>query len=211
MKEYQGYLFDMDGTLVDSEPLKGEALSQACKDFGAKVDRNIYKDVIGESWSVVTDHFFNKADIKPDLNEFDEHFKDHYEQLLEENLELSQGVKAYIERLSTEGKKCGVVSSAKTCMVEKILEDCNLSDFFEVIITEEHVTEHKPDPEAYNLALDKLRLAPENVLIFEDTSAGIEAGVASGCDVFAIIHDFNGNNDLSKAIRIIKSYDDISI
>ncbi|MCR9698137.1 HAD family phosphatase, partial [Vibrio cholerae] len=45
LKDYEVYLFDMDGTLVNSEPLKGKALALACSDYGAHVDHNIYKDV----------------------------------------------------------------------------------------------------------------------------------------------------------------------
>jgi len=48
----------MDGTLVNSEPLKALALSETCGFFGNKVDFNIYKDVMGESWSNVTNYFF---------------------------------------------------------------------------------------------------------------------------------------------------------
>jgi len=58
MKNYSAYLFDMDGTLVNSEPLKALALSETCGFFGNKVDFNIYKDVMGESWSNVTNYFF---------------------------------------------------------------------------------------------------------------------------------------------------------
>lgn len=65
LKEYQVYLFDMDGTLVNSEPLKGKALALACGDYGSNVDFNLYKEVMGESWSVVTGHFFTHANISP--------------------------------------------------------------------------------------------------------------------------------------------------
>ena len=207
MKEYQAYLFDMDGTLVNSEPLKGLALSLACKDYDSDVDFNIYKDVMGESWPVVTGHFFEHANINPDLSEFNEHFRAHYEALLSQKLELNSGVLKYIKHLKLSGKKCGVVSSAATWMVDNIMEALNLGGLFEIIITQEHVTKHKPDPEAYELALNQLNIAPEDTVIFEDSSAGVEAGVASGCDVVAITHDFNGKNDLSKAIEIIESYD----
>ena len=197
----------MDGTLVNSEPLKGRALSLACKDYGADVDFNIYKDVMGESWTIVTDHFFHQANISPDLSEFNSYFRLHYEALLPDALALNSGAVKYIEYLKSSGKKCGIVSSAATWMVDNILEALNLAGLFDIIITQEHVTKHKPDPEAYELALKQLNIEPKDTLIFEDSCAGVEAGVASGCDVVAITHDFNGKNDLSKAIKIIKSYD----
>ncbi|MDD2464925.1 MAG: HAD family phosphatase [Desulfobulbus sp.] len=209
MKEYQVYLFDMDGTLVNSEPLKGLALSLACRDYGSEVDFTLYKDVMGESWARVTAHFFRNAHIAPDLAEFDRHFRTHYERLLSQKLSLNIGAKEYIEQLHAAGKKCGVVSSAATWMVEHILEALNLKGLFDIVITQEHVTRHKPDPEAYELALQQLNIDPANVLIFEDSSAGVEAGVSSGCDVVAIAHKFNGKNDLSKAVRVIENYEEM--
>lgn len=83
---YEVYLFDMDGTLVKSEPLKGKALALACLDYGATVDHNIYKEVMGESWQVVTNCFFKHADIAPSLSEFNLAFRSHYEQMQVSNL-----------------------------------------------------------------------------------------------------------------------------
>ncbi len=211
VKEYQVYLFDMDGTLVNSEPLKGKALSLACSDYGSEVDFNIYKDVMGESWSIVTDHFFKHANISPVLTEFNRHFRAHYERLLSENLELNQGAKSYIEHLNALGKQCAVVSSAATWMVDNILTALDLRDAFEVVITQEHVTKHKPDPEAFNLALLKLGTTPEHALIFEDSNAGVLAGQSTGCEVVAVRHTFNGKNDLSGAVACIDSFSEMLV
>lgn len=211
LKDYEVYLFDLDGTLVNSEPLKGNALALACLDYGVRVDHNIYKDVMGESWQIVTNHFFTQACISPVLIEFNRCFRSHYEQLLSEKLELHVGAKAYIEQLKQAGKKCAVVSSAATWMVEKILTSLELENIFDLIITQEHVTKHKPDPEAYTLALENLAASPEQTIVFEDSTAGIHAGKSSGCDVIAIRHEFNSKNDLSAALKAINTYDEMLV
>ncbi|MCG9629101.1 HAD family phosphatase [Vibrio mediterranei] len=209
LKEYDLYLFDMDGTLVNSEPLKGLALAKACANYGSMVDFNIYKDVMGESWPVVTGHFFQHAGISPELSEFNVHFRRHYEELLSKQLELNSGAHQYIKHLISIGKKCGVVSSAATWMVENILGTLNLGDVFEIVITQEHVSKHKPAPEAYELALTKLGVQPQKAVVFEDSNAGVLAGLGSGCDVIAIEHKFNGKNDLSGALKLITSYEEM--
>lgn len=211
MKEYQVYLFDMDGTLVNSEPLKGKALAMACADYGSNVDHNIYKDVMGESWQVVTGHFFQHAEISPELTDFNRYFRAHYEELLRISLELNSGAKEYIEALKKSGKTCGVVSSAATWMVDNILVSLELENLFDLVITQEHVTKHKPDPEAYILALEKLNASAEQTLVFEDSNAGVLAGKASGCDVIAIEHDFNGKNDLSGALKSIDTFTELVV
>ncbi len=82
MKNYTAYLFDLDGTLVDSEKTKGKALAKTCSLFGGKLDVNIYKTVMGERWLNVTNHFFTRAKIDPDIDEFNAEFKNIYQELL---------------------------------------------------------------------------------------------------------------------------------
>lgn len=211
MNEYKAYLFDMDGTLVNSEPLKGKALALACRDYDADVDFNIYKDVMGESWAVVTGHFFKAANISPSVDEFNRYFRKHYEELLNVQLELTPKAAQYIDSLLSKGIRCGVVSSAATWMVDQILEQLGLQNKFDVVITQEHVTRHKPDPEAYNMAIAMLGLENANVLVFEDSTAGITAGIQSGCDVVAIRHEFNDQNDLSLAKLVIDDFGELLV
>ena len=196
----------MDGTLVNSERYKGIALAEACNFFGGHVDLNIYKMVMGESWSVVTNHFFEAAKISPDLDEFNIEFRKVYQKLLFENLALNTNVKELLFKLADKGKKTGVVSSAATWSVDQVLAQLDLSEFFDVVITQEHVTKHKPDPEAYLLALDKLSLPGSEVLVFEDSNAGLVAANKANCDTIAFQHEFNTNNNLCLAIQVISDY-----
>ncbi|BCL72013.1 phosphorylated carbohydrates phosphatase [Vibrio nigripulchritudo] len=209
MKDYSAYLFDMDGTLVNSEPLKGKALSLACKDFGAEVDFNIYKRVMGESWAAVTTHFFEEGGISPDLDAFNLRFRKHYEGLLSQELALHSGAFNYLVYLKQSGKACALVSSAAPWMVEQILKSLQIESLFDVVITQADVSQHKPSPEAYLLALKRLDVSPEESVVIEDSAAGIEAGRSSGCDVFAIRHDFNAMNDFKNAKGVISSFEEL--
>ena len=82
-------LFDMDGTLVDSERLKGQALVESCSLFGGSVKVDNYKAVMGESWENVARYFFNKAQIDPDLHQFNTEFKKIYLELIFQKLLLN--------------------------------------------------------------------------------------------------------------------------
>ncbi|CAH0540344.1 HAD family hydrolase [Vibrio marisflavi] len=206
MREYEAYLFDMDGTLVNSEPLKGKALALACKQYDASVDYQIYKDVMGQEWSQVTNHFFQSANISPNREEFNTHFREYYQELLQSHLVLNQGARKYIESLKKAGKKCAVVSSAAKWMIESILTQLEITSLFDAVVGKEDVSAHKPNPEAYNLAVSKLNVTPFQSVIFEDSTVGVKAGVASGNDVIAIRHEFNQNHDLSSALLIIDDF-----
>ena len=69
---------------------------------------------------------------------------------------------------------------------------------------------HKPDPEAYLLALSRLNVAADKAIIFEDSAPGLQAGLASGCEVIAFQHSFNINNDFSGALKIIDDFSLVS-
>ncbi len=211
MINYTAYLFDMDGTLVNSEKIKGKALAETCSRFGGKVDVNIYKTVMGRNWKFVTDHFFKMAKIQPDIKDFNAEFKPIYEQLLQKELASNPNALELLIKLKSKGKRLGLVSSASRWMVDHIISQLELSNFFEVVITKENVVNHKPDPEAYLLALKKLSLPSSEVLIFEDSETGLIAARNAKCDSIAFKHEFNVNHDLSLALQRISDYNELSM
>ena len=211
MKNYSAYLFDMDGTLVNSEGLKGKALAETCSLYGGQVDVAIYKVVMGESWSKVTTHFFKTAGIKPNIDEFNIKFRKIYQEFLRKKLSPNPNAKELLTILKEKGKKIGLVSSASNWMVNQVFAQLNISNFFDVIVTGEDITHHKPNPEAYLLAMEKLSLGNSEVLVFEDSNAGLIAAQKAMCDAVAFRHEFNTNNDLSLAIKVISDFNEFSV
>ena len=207
---YDAFIFDMDGTLVNSEPLKGQALALTCKDYGSIVDYRIYQNVMGMKWEKVVQYFFKIGGIEPERQEFNEKFKEHYQLLLSQRLSISKGVIGLLQQLKFSGKRCAVVTSAQQWMASQILEACKLEHLFDLVIAKEHVSMHKPDPEAYLLALSRLNVTASKTIIFEDSAPGLQAGLASGCEVIAFQHSFNINNDFSGALKIIDDFSLVS-
>ena len=134
MNSYKAYLFDLDGTLVDSEKLKGKALVKTCGLFGGTTEVDLYKDIMGESWEHVINHFFKKTQIAPNIDQFNFEFKKIYEEILFPELTTNPGVVELLSYLKNKGKKIGVVSSAFGWMVEQILSQLKLNRFFDIII-----------------------------------------------------------------------------
>jgi HAD superfamily hydrolase (TIGR01509 family) len=207
---YDAFIFDMDGTLVNSEPLKGQALALTCKDYGSIVDYCIYQHVMGMKWENVVQYFFKIGGIEPDVQEFNDKFKEHYQSLLSHKLSINKGVVELLKQLKSSGKQCAVVTSAQQWMANQILKDCKLEHLFDLVIAKEDVSMHKPDPEAYLLALSRLNVTADKAIIFEDSAPGLQAGLASGCEVIAFRHSFNINNDFSRALEIIDDFSVVS-
>ncbi|KAA3615519.1 MAG: HAD family phosphatase [Calditrichaeota bacterium] len=205
---FDAYLFDMDGTLATNERLKGEALAKTCNALGAEASSSLYKSVMGHSWEFVRQHFCDTYGISPTPEKFDTEFKVFYKNLLINDLESTAGATKIIHSLKYENKKLGLVSSAYRWMVDMTIATLGFTDQFDVIISQENVKEHKPHPEAYLLALKKLKTRADRTLIFEDSESGIKAGINAGCHVVAIQHEFNVNQNLKMAARIISSFDE---
>ncbi|HSD37553.1 MAG TPA: HAD family phosphatase [Rhodocyclaceae bacterium] len=202
----KAYLLDLDGTLVASEPLKGRALADTCRKYGGEITAAAYIEVMGEDWPTVTRHFFSCAGIQPCPDAFNADFRERYLALLDEGVELTEGVASFISHARARGIRLALVSSAAPWMVERILARLDLVEAFDLVITQEHVTRHKPDPEAYLLALRKLGLAAQDVLVFEDSAAGLRAAAGAGCTSIVVRHAFNVRHDLSLARREISSF-----
>ncbi|MCA9731168.1 MAG: HAD family phosphatase [Deferribacteres bacterium] len=210
MKNFQAYLFDMDGTLLANERLKGEALARTCNLYGANASCEQYKQVMGGSWEFVRHYFCEENGITPAEEKFDAEFKEIYQELLLTTvLEPTRGATAFLADLIKQNVKLALVSSASRWMVDTILQKIFGKDAFDVIISKEDVTMHKPDPEAYLKALKRLDTAPKNALVFEDSSVGIQAGLRAGCTVVAIHHEFNIKQDLSQAAFGIHGFDEL--
>ena len=143
------------------------------------------------------------------MDEFVSEYSIIYKELLSQDLKLTPNAKEFLAELSKMGKKIGLVSSSFPWMINQILEQLQLSDFFDVVISKEDVKNHKPDPEAYMLALNRLSLPSSDVLVFEDTQAGLLSAKRANCDVIAIEHEFNSNNNLSLSLRVIKDFSEV--
>lgn len=202
----KAYLFDLDGTLAASEPLKARALADACASYGVDADHLIYADVMGADWKTVTGHFFKTYRLDPAIDEFDARFRGFYLDLIEAEITETRGAIQFVRESRKQGIRVGVVSSAAPWMVERVLSKLDLRRAFDLVVTQEDVTSHKPDPEAYLLALSRLRASADETLVFEDSSAGLKAASAAGCRCIAVRHAFNSKHDFSTALRVIESF-----
>ena len=91
-----------------------------------------------------------------------------------------------ISKLHSEGYKMAVCSNSIRKSVEVMIEQAGLNQYFDFYVSNEDVEKGKPDPEMYNLAMNKMNLNPEQCLILEDNENGIKAAVESGGNLLKI-------------------------
>ena len=90
-------------------------------------------------------------------------------------------------------------------MVDRILRQTGLGGHFQVVVTAADVERHKPAPDAYHQALDRLGVMPANAAVIEDSESGVTAAVSAGIPTLARRHEMNQRHDLTKAEVVLDS------
>lgn len=194
-------LFDLDGTLADTEVLKAQGLSLAVLHFGGTVSPGVYKNVMGQSWEAVTAKFFQRANIQVSYQEFDPVFREIYTSLID-SLKPDLGTEKLVQSLKSKNHQLGLVSSAAPWMIDKILARLNFQNVFDSIVGGDDVKNHKPDPEAYLVMLQKLKADANTTIAFEDSESGFKAASAANLKVYGIRHEYNGGHDFKLCAQV---------
>ena len=183
-KRYAGYIFDCDGTLAHSMPIHYRAWADTVEKHGAQFPENLFYSLGG----------MPSVRIVQILN-------DKFGTALEPELIATEKERLYVERIATthpikevadfarevaSHAKVSVASGGVLPVVTRTLEAIGFKDFFPVIVTSEQVKRGKPFPDMFLEAAHRMRVAPSDCLVVEDSKAGFEAATAAGMD-FAVV------------------------
>ncbi|WP_289041933.1 HAD family phosphatase [uncultured Aliiroseovarius sp.] len=175
-------LWDMDGTLIDSEPVHGLAFDAAIRALGLIIPDGFHDDQIGADGEHVFQALVDQTGISMGLDAWLalkwHHFCDHADRI-----ERREPVSRVAEKLAAQNTPMAVVSNSTPEEVVLGLKMTGLAHISDVIISRADVEEGKPDPEGYLLAASRLRRQPDNCLVVEDSLLGSKAGVAAGMSV----------------------------
>ncbi len=182
---YKALLFDLDGTLAETDSLHLPTWVDVLSPYGVEVDEEFYRESIsGRSTSKIVE------DLLPDLPaEEGRKLADAKEASFRERareLEPLPGLLDFMEEAKNRGLSLALVTNAPEENVEAILLALELGEFFDEVVLSDEVGPVKPDPAPYRAALDKLGVAPEDALAFEDSTSGIASAVGAGIPTVGI-------------------------
>ena len=180
-RDFDGYIFDCDGTLVDSMPLHFRAWSASFVHHGAPwewTEDEFYANAgVPDRITVMELNQRFGADLCPDS--IHEYKAEWYARHLHE-IEAVAAVADLARRYHAEGRKISVASGSDISLVAPSLERAGLLELFDIIITPADVERGKPAPDMFLLAAERMGVAPRECLVFEDGQAGIDAANAAG-------------------------------
>ena len=216
-QEVEAIIFDCDGVLVDTEYLKFLAWKDALASKNVEFSVEEYMPLIGHSSRNILQMIrqLKNQDISDDVILLRQ---EKYRLLQMQGVPAIVPMVEFARRLSQEkrrlGIKLGLASSASTKEIMHNLQQIGLEDAFDLVISgssdlDQYIDsegKNKPKPYIYIEAAKRLNVMPSRCIVFEDTSAGVEAASGAGMIAVAIPNQFTSEQDFSKAITIIGSH-----
>lgn len=205
-------IFDMDGVILDSEPLHFEADKKALWEYGVEITDDILSNYVGAADAVMwaeLKEIYNLKDTVDELTEKQLAYK--LETFGAKELKTIDGIRELIGLLKGKGVKVGLASSSQRELIEKILKNLGIAGFFDVIVSGDDVSKSKPEPDIFLKASALLGVAPDDCLVIEDSEHGVKAAKAAGVKCIGYINANSGNQDLSLADLRVFSIRDIDV
>lgn len=205
-------IFDMDGVIVDTEPVHRYAYYKLFDELGIEVNEEIYASLTGFStrntFQKLKEIFNLKDDVELLILKKRVLFNDAFDS--KPDLELLEGVEELITDLYLKGMQLIVASSASKVTIERVFNRFKLHSFFSHIVSGEDFPKSKPDPAIFNQAVSISISEKENCIVIEDSTNGIKAAKAAGiyCVGYKSLH--STGQDYAAADHVINHFNELN-
>jgi len=181
MSQARAVLWDMDGTLVDSEEFHWISWREALANQGVAITREQFLSSFGQRNDSVIPGWLGAATAPERIQTIGNAKEEVYRQLIRERgITALPGVSYWLRWLHEQGWLQAIASSAPRPNVEVVLHALSASNAFETIVSADDVQRGKPDPEVYLTAAQRLGVSPARCIVVEDAAAGIAGASNAG-------------------------------
>lgn len=206
-------LFDMDGVIVDTEPLHRKAYFKMFEDFGIMVEEELYSSFTGSSTQKVCETLINRFHLEiewKDLASIKRNYFKHYFDT-DPDFDLISGVKDLILHYFENDVKLVLASSAHMNTINWVFEKFDLEKYFIAKISGADLKESKPHPEIFELAAQVSGDSRENCLVIEDSTNGIKAANAAEIFVAAFASEHSKLQDYTTADILVYDFEELRL
>lgn len=210
MAKFKALLFDLDGTLVDSEHFHFSTWNELLAESDVQLEYDDFlKNYAGIPPAGNAVRIKELYDISISLDELTSRKEDlNVERLKTSVIELMPFVQGSLDYFVKKGLVMALVTASKRADVDEMLKNNGLARYLNVLVTRSDVERSKPDPESYLLAVEKVGFRKEECLVFEDTLNGLRAAKAAGLVCYIIQANKEDHGKLSAADKIFLNFEE---
>jgi len=201
-----GFIFDMDGVVIDSNPYHKIAWEKFLGGQGVPFDDQLFDNVLsGRTGPTSLRMIFGEDLSQEKLDVFLEEVDHNYQTIIRETKDVRPiaGVHAFLELITNNGYRLALATSAPVLNIELGLEKLELENTFEHIVGKVDVSHGKPHPEVYLTTLELLEMAAEDCIVFEDSRAGIQSARNAGIQVVGIASGHSKEELLEEGVSMV--------
>jgi len=204
-------IFDMDGVIIDSEPLHAQAAVNALNGIGVDISLPYCYGFIGSTTIFMLETIIRDFKLTLTTEELLELYKKaKHKLLLEEGYTPVPYVKELIEKLHRYGYKLAIASSSTEKEIADVVNALGIKKYFHKLVSGTTVPHPKPAPDVFLKATKELGLSSKDCIIIEDSYNGVTAANAADIPVIGFINPNSGNQNLSAAAVLIEGFDEIT-
>jgi HAD superfamily hydrolase (TIGR01509 family) len=210
-RHLRGVIFDMDGVVVDSEPLSLRTIAEIVAGEGAVADPADLGDLIGRTLDDALTTAAARAGRRVPVDDLRRAYDAQYLPRLRASAEPNPGLLALTAALSTAGIPMALASSSRLTEIDAIVVALGLGDVLAAIASGQEVRHPKPAPDVYLLAMRRLGLGPAGLVAIEDSASGVAAAVAAGLACVAVRTSLTSSHDHSAAALTVSSLTELDL
>lgn len=187
IEDFEAVIFDMDGVLIDSEPLWKIAMEEVFLSVGCPLTRQDFQHTVGLRIDEVISYWYNRVGWDNcSEQEVENRIMNRMVELIHQNGDPLPGVIETIDFLRTNNIKVGLATSSYTVLIKAVLETLSIESSFDFVHSAENEEFGKPHPAVYLTVAEKLNVSPLKCLVIEDSLNGIISGRAARMKVVCI-------------------------
>ncbi len=209
MPRFRGVIFDVDGTLIDSNDAHARAWVDALAEAGIDVPFEQVRRLIGMGGDKLMPEVCTIEQESPQGKQISEHRTEIFKTRYQPTVQGFPEAAALLKRLAEDGYKLGVATSAKEDELQDLLRIASANDFFTITTTSSDAEQSKPEPDIVQAALARMELQPDEAVMIGDTPYDIEAATKAGVPIIAVRCGGWNDPDLKGAVAVYDNLADL--